>query len=163
MKTLHRFIPAMALALAACTPNGIAVVSGGGGGGGAVTHTVNINLTLYGSPTGTPYGQGAGFKPLVLDVAVGDSIVFKNMDSFAHTATLIPPSKTSNETKFPSAYPFSGSALTQSGSMLSAGWSSGELQAGSSSQTITVDKAGTYLFGCAIHYGAPMRGAIVAK
>jgi plastocyanin len=126
-------------------------------------HVVDINLTLYGSPTSTPYGQAAGFKPLILNVSVGDTIVFKNADSFAHTASLIPPAKTSNETAFPGQYPFSGSALSQSGSLLSAGWSSGELQAGATSQTITVDKAGTYLFGCAIHYPAPMRAAIVAQ
>jgi plastocyanin len=162
MKDGRILLSTAAFLLAACTPNGITAMSGGGGGGG-VTHIVDINLTLYGSPTTTPYGQGAGFKPLILDVAVGDSIVFKNADSFAHTATLIDPAKTSNETKFPTAYPFGGSAFNQSGSMLSAGWTSGELQAGSSSQTIKVDKAGTYLYGCAIHYGAPMRGAIVAK
>lgn len=156
------FLAALAIALSACTPNGIGA-AGSGGGGGGVVHVVDINLTLYGSPTSTPYGQAAGFKPLILDVNVGDTIVFKNMDSFAHTATLIPPAKTSNETAFPAQYPFSGSALSQSGSLLSAGWSSGEVQAGATSQTITVDKAGTYLFGCAIHYPAPMRAAIVAK
>ncbi|HZY98053.1 MAG TPA: plastocyanin/azurin family copper-binding protein [Candidatus Baltobacteraceae bacterium] len=159
MRAFHA--AAIALALASCTPNGIG--STGGGGGGAVVHTVDINLTIYGNATGTPYGQGAGFKPLILNVSVGDSIVFKNADSFAHTATLIPANKTSNETSFPSNYPFSGSALSQSGSALSAGWSSGELPAGSTSQTIIVDKAGTYLYGCAIHYGAPMRAAIVAQ
>jgi plastocyanin len=156
------FLAALAVALAACTPNGIGA-AGGGGGGGGVQHVVDINLTVYGNATSTPYGQGAGFKPLILNVSVGDTIVFKNADSFAHTATLIPPAKTSNETAFPSQYPFSGSALSQSGSLLSAGWSSGEVQAGATSQTITVDKAGTYLFGCAIHYGAPMRAAIVAQ
>jgi plastocyanin len=153
----------LALVLVSCTPNGIGSTGGGGGNGGGVAHTVDINLTLYGNATGTPYGQGAGFKSLILDVKVGDTIVFKNADSFAHTATLIPPGKTSNETQFPSPYPFSGSALSQSGAALSAGWSSGELPAGATSQTITVDKAGTYLYGCAIHYGAPMRGAIVAQ
>jgi plastocyanin len=47
--------------------------------------------------------------------------------------------------------------------MVSGGFSSGAMQAGSSSQSITVDRAGTYLFGCFFHYGAPMRGAIVAQ
>lgn len=157
------FFAALAIALAACTPNGIGAPGSGGGGGGGVMHEVDINLTVYGNATGTPYGQAAGFKPLILNVSVGDTIVFKNADSFAHTATMIPPGKTTNETAFPAQYPFSGSALSQSGSLLSAGWSSGEIQAGSTSQTITVDKAGTYLFGCAIHYGAPMRAAIVAQ
>jgi len=152
----------LAVALASCTPNGIGS-TGGGGTGGGVLHTIDINLTVYGNATNTPYGQGAGFKPLVINVNVGDTVAFKNADSFAHTATLIPPGKTTNETQFPSQYPFSGSALSQSGTTLSAGWSSGELQASSTSQTITVDKAGTYLYGCAIHYGAPMRGAIVAQ
>jgi plastocyanin len=37
------------------------------------------------------------------------------------------------------------------------------MQAGSGSQTVAADKAGTYLYGCFYHYGAPMRGAIVAQ
>ena len=49
------------------------------------------------------------------------------------------------------------------GTTLSGGFSSGALQPGSSSQTITADRAGTYLFGCFFHYGAPMRAAIVAQ
>jgi plastocyanin len=149
-----------AAVLTACTPNGIAASSGSGGGG--VTHVVDVNLTLN-APSSTPYGSSGGMKPAVLVVNLGDSIVFENSDSFAHTSTSIPASKSAGGTAFPSAYPFDGAALTQSGTTLSGGWSSGSLQPGGKSQTIKADKAGTYLYGCFYHYGAPMRGAIVVK
>jgi plastocyanin len=150
-----------ALMLASCTPNGIAAVGGGGGGGG-VTHVVDVNLTLNG-PSSTPYGESGAYKPAVLTVAVGDFVVFKNSDGFAHTSTSIAPAKTKNETQFPSQYPFNASALNQTGTTLSGGWTSGAIPAGGTSQTIKADKAGTYLYGCFFHYGSPMRGAIVAK
>jgi plastocyanin len=147
---------ALALALAACTPNGLSDSGGSGGGGGRIV-AVDVNLTLN-APVQTPYGQSGGMKPPVTTVQVGDSIVFNNSDGFAHTSTSIP-----GATKFPAGSPFNQGALTQSGSTLSGGWSSGAMQAGSSSQTVQADKAGTYLFGCYFHYGAPMRGAIVVQ
>jgi plastocyanin len=154
----RRFLLAAILALAAgCTPNGLGTSAGGGGGGGGVTHTVDVNLTLN-MPVSTPYGQSGGMKPAVTDVAVGDEIRFVNSDGFPHTATSIP-----NAQKFPASSPFTAGALNQSGTTLSGGFSSGAMQAGSGSQTILVDKPGTYLFGCFFHYGAPMRGAIVAQ
>lgn len=154
-------VAALAIALASCTPNGLGSVGGGGGGGG-LTHTVDLNLTVYGQ-SNTPYGQSVAVKPAVLDVAVGDTIVFHNGDGFAHTSTSIPVPDTTNETLFPSKYPFKSSALSQTGATLSGGWSSGALQAGSSSQSVLADKAGTYLYGCFFHYGGNMRGAIVAQ
>lgn len=157
MNASHRAAFAFALSLAACTPNGIGVTSGGGGGGGGQLVTIDVNLTLN-LPVQTPYGESGGMKPPVTNVNVGDSILFTNSDGFAHTATSIP-----NAQKFPNGSPFNQSATTQSGDNLSGGWSSGAMQAGTSSQTIAVDKPGTYLFGCYFHYGAPMRGAIVAK
>lgn len=155
------YIVAILLALAACTPNGIGSIGGGGGGG--VVHTVDLNLTVYQQVTNTPYGQSIAIKPALLNVAVGDSIVFKNADGFNHTSTSIPVADTNNETQFPGKYPFKSSALTQSGATLSGGWSSGALQAGATSQTVIADKAGTYLYGCFYHYSANMRGAIVAQ
>ncbi|HEY1656575.1 MAG TPA: plastocyanin/azurin family copper-binding protein [Candidatus Tumulicola sp.] len=148
---------AAAFLLAACTPNGVGVSTSSGGGGGGQTVTIDVNLTLN-LPVQTPYGQSGGMKPPVTTVHVGDSIVFNNSDGFAHTATAIP-----GATKFPAGSPFDQGATTQSGSTLSGGWSSGAMQAGSSSQTVKADKAGTYLFGCYFHYGAPMRGAIVVQ
>jgi len=165
MSALKTIALALALTASACTPNGISAVGGGGGGGGGVTHTVDLNLTNA-VVTSTPYGTSAAFTPPITMAKVGDSIVFKNTDSFNHTSTSIPPSKSNNETQFPSAYPFNGSALNQSGMTLSGGWSSGSLQAGATSQTIKADKAGTYLYGCFFHYGAVpthMRGAIVVQ
>jgi plastocyanin len=152
---------ALALALVACTPNGTGA-PGGSSGASSVTHVVDINLTLS-QPVSTKYGLSGAFTPAVLTVKVGDSIVFKNTDSFGHTSSIIPTSKTDNETKFPSEYPFSGIQQSPSGSTLSGGWTSGVLQAGATSQVIHADKAGTYLYGCEIHYGAPMRAAIVAQ
>jgi plastocyanin len=151
----------LALALAACTPNGTGS-AGGSGGGSGVMHVVDINLTLS-QPVSTKYGQSGAFTPAVLNVKVGDSIVFKNTDSFGHTSSIIPVAKTDNETKFPTLYPYNGIQQTPSGSTLSGGWTSGVLQAGATSQTILADKAGTYLYGCEIHYGAPMRAAIVVQ
>lgn len=148
---------AVALAVAACTPNGIGTSGGGGGGGGGVTHVVDVNLTLN-LPVSTPYGQSGGMKPPITMAKVGDSIKFVNTDGFAHTSTSIPKA-----TMFPAASPFGISALTQSGNTLSGGWSSGAMQAGSGSQIVSVDKPGTYLYGCFFHYPAPMRGAIVAQ
>lgn len=153
----------VAVVLAAgCTPNGIGVSGGGGGGSSGVNHVVDVNLTLN-APVQTPYGQSGGMKPPVLDVKVDDTVTFMNSDGFAHTSTSISPGQSKNETQFPNAYPFSGKALNQTGTTLSGGWTSGAMQAGESSQTVKVDKAGTYLYGCFYHYGAPMRGAIVAK
>ena len=151
----------LALATAACTPNGLGVSGSTGGGGGGVNHVVDVNLTLN-QPVSTPYGQSGGMKPPVLDVAVGDTVTFMNSDGFAHTSTSITPGQSMNETKFPSQYPFSQKALQQTGATLSGGWTSGAMQAGSGSQTVKADKPGTYLYGCYFHYGAPMRGAIVA-
>lgn len=148
-----RILPAaLLLLLAACTNGGVPVASGGSGG-----VAIDINLTLS-QPSKTQWGESGGYTPAITNVAVGSEIHFTNTDSFAHTATEIP-----NATQFPSGSPFHASATQQSGTNLSGGFSSGALQAGSSSQTISVDRAGTYLFGCFFHYGAPMRAAIVAQ
>lgn len=145
----------LALALAACTPGG-AAMTGGGSGGGNVT-TIDVNLTLS-QPVQTAYGQSGGMTPPVTTVPVGAVIQFTNTDGFAHTASLISGSK------FPAASPLTSAATTQHGNTIStANWTSGAMQAGTSSQPITVDKAGTYLYGCYFHFGAPMKGAIVAQ
>ena len=149
----QRIISAVTLGiLAACTNGGVPTSSGGSGG-----VTIDVNLTLS-VPTKTQYGESGGFKPAITTVAVGSQIRFVNTDSFAHTATIIPNAQT-----FPSGSPFNVSAVTQHGTTLSGGFTSGALQAGSSSQTITADRPGTYLFGCFFHYGAPMRAAIIAQ
>jgi plastocyanin len=80
-----------------------------------------------------------------------------NIDSFAHTASSF------DGAAFPAGSPLGGSALNTSGGRLSAAWTSGNLAAGASSQLLLADKAGTYLYGCFYHYGAPMRGAIVVQ
>jgi len=145
----------VALALAACTNGGTAVPSSGAAGGSA--RIVDVDLTKYAAQS-IAQGLAGGYAPIVTTVAVGTTIRFTNSDTFAHTATFIGQGGT-----FPAASPFGGSALTQSGTALSQGWSSGSLSAGAASQTILVDVPGTYLFGCFYHYGAPMRGVIVAQ
>jgi plastocyanin len=139
--------------LAACTAGGIPTSSGGSSG-----VTININLTLS-QPVQTPYGLSGGFTPAITTVPVGSQFHFTNTDSFAHTGSFLG----SQFTQFPAGSPLGQSATTQKGSTLSGGFTSGALQAGTSSQTITADRAGTYLFGCFFHYGAPMRGAIIAQ
>jgi plastocyanin len=149
---IRRFAAGIALVLGACTAGGIPTSSGGSGG-----ITIDVSLTQY-APTETPYGQSGGFSPPVTTVSVGSQIRFVNVDSFAHTATEIP-----GATTFPAGSPFNAGALQQKGTTLSGGFTSGALQPNASSQTITADQPGTYLFGCFFHYGAPMRAAIVAQ
>jgi len=146
----------LALALAACTPGGAAAI---GGGGGANVTTIDVNLTLS-QPVSTPYGQSGGMTPPITTVAVGSQIQFTNTDGFAHTASLLPGSPKT----FPSGSPLTGAATTLFGTTISTpNWTSGAMQAGASSQVITVDKPGTYLYGCFFHFAAPMKGAIVAQ
>ena len=118
--------------------------------------TIDVSLTAHGASS-TPYGQAGGYAPAVTSVAVGSTIRFINSDSFAHTATMVPGNT------FPVGSPIASSSQTPSGAQLSAAWSSGTLNAGQSSQSFLADRAGTYLYGCFFHYGAPMRGAIVAQ
>lgn len=141
------------LVAAACTAGGIPTSSGGAGG-----VAIDINLTLS-QPVKTQYGESGGFTPPITNVSVGSTLHFVNTDSFAHTASYLG----SKYTQFPAGSPLGIGATTQSGSTLSGGFTSGALQAGATSQTITVDQPGTYLFGCFFHYGAPMRAAIVAQ
>lgn len=153
MRNKLRLTSALAFVyVTACTNGGTPVPTGGSGG-----ITIDVNLTLN-QPLPTPYGLSAGYAPPVTTVAVGSQIRFMNTDSFTHTATLIPAA-----TQFPKGSPFGASALQQSGTNLSGGFSSGALLAGTSSQTITADRAGTYFYGCFFHYGAGMRGVVVAQ
>lgn len=153
---MKRVAFAFALLLCACTPGAMPAQGGSSPGGGPVT-TIDVNLTQH-APTQTPQGTSGGYAPAVTTVPVGSAIRFNNSDGFAHTATLIP-----NASSFPSGSVFDASALTQKGSTISGSWTSGTLSPGASSQILTVDRAGTYLYGCFFHYGAPMRGVIVAQ
>jgi plastocyanin len=150
---MRRVAVTSALLLAACTAGGIPTSSGGSGG-----VTIDVSLTQY-QPVPTPYGgTSRGYSPAITTVSVGTQIHFVNVDSFAHTATAL-----FGDTTFPAASPFGDGALNQTGTTISSNWTSGALQANGSSQTITADRAGTYLFGCFFHYGAGMRAAIVAQ
>lgn len=150
---------ALAIALlAGCTPGGAAGSNGGGGTPGAQVTKIDINLTLHSQPQQIAPGTAAGYAPVQTTVAAGTFVQFVNSDGFAHTATGIPGAST-----FPASSPFSVDAQRQSGTAISGTWTSGTLQAGQSSQVIQLDAPGTYLYGCFFHYGAPMRGAIVAQ
>lgn len=150
---------ALVLLLAACTPGGMLGSQGGASGTpGAQIAKIDVNLTLHSSTTQLAQGSAAGYSPAQTTVPVGSFVQFVNSDGFAHTATAIPGSGS-----FPASSPFGVSAQTQSGATISGSWSSGTLQAGASSQLIRIDAPGTYLYGCFFHYGAPMRGAIVAQ
>ena len=139
--------------LAGCTPG---APSAGTGSAAAATTTIDVSLTSS-SVASTAYGSAGGFAPVVTTVALGSSVRFVNVDSFSHTSTSL------GSATFPSSSPFGGSALNLSGNTLSGGWSSGTLGAGTASQPLLADKAGTYLYGCFFHYSAPMRGAIIVK
>jgi plastocyanin len=145
----------LVVALAACTPGGTVTTSAGASGANIVT--VDVSLTQYLPPIALPAGTGGGYHPALVNVGVGESVVFVNTDGFAHTATSI-----AGTSSFPAASPFTVSDQHSFGSQTSQAWSSGVLAPGASSQPILIDAAGTYFFGCFFHYGAPMRGEIVA-
>lgn len=155
---MKRVALALAALLAACTPGGVSGTGGGAAPGGPQVTRIDVNLTLHSAPTQLPQGSAAGYAPAQTTVPTGSFVQFFNSDGFAHTATGISAAST-----FPASSPFSVSAQQQNGSAISSAWSSGTLQAGQNSQLIRIDSAGTYLYGCFFHYGAPMRGVIVAQ
>lgn len=158
MKPPAFVLAAVLVTAAACTPGGVPGSGGGSVPSGSQIVKIDVNLTLHSSPTQLPQGSAAGYAPAQTTIAVGSFVQFVNSDGFAHTATGISGANT-----FPASSPFSVSAQQQTGSTISSGWSSGTLQAGQGSQLIQIDAPGTYLYGCFFHYGAPMRGAIVAQ
>ena len=128
------------------------------GAASAAAAATTIDVSLTSAPAAaTAYGSGGGYAPLVTTVALGTTVRFLNTDSFGHTASAI------GGTTFPASSPLTGAAQSSSGATLSGGWSSGTLGAGTASQALLADRAGTYLYGCFFHYGAPMRGAIVVR
>ncbi|MDB5043331.1 MAG: Copper binding protein plastocyanin/azurin family [Candidatus Eremiobacteraeota bacterium] len=143
--------------LAACTPG---APSAGAANAGATTSTslttIDVSLTTS-TVVATAFGSSGGFTPAIVTVPLGSTIRFVNVDSFAHTSSSF------DGTAFPAGSPLGGAALNTSGDRLSTGWTSGNLAAGASSQPLLADKAGTYLYGCFYHYGAPMRAAILVR
>jgi plastocyanin len=147
---------ALLLILCGCTAGGVA--SSGGGSIAPVMQVTKINVSLAAFPLqNTSAGSALGFSPEVVTIAVGSGVQFVNVDNTSHTATSFAGST------FPSQSPLGISATSASGSSLSGGFSSGTLQAGSSSNIFLVDRAGTYLYGCFFHYSGNMRGMIVAQ
>jgi plastocyanin len=143
----------LVLLLAGCTPG---AQPAGAGSAVAAATTIDVSLTSF--PSGaTAYGSAAGYSPPVTTVALGTTVRFRNVDSFAHTATSV------GGAAFPAASPLGANALNAMGDRLSTGWGTGTLAAGTASPPLLADVAGTYLYGCFFHYGAPMRGAIVVR
>ena len=141
------------LALAGCTPG--APPAGTGTAAVAATTTIDVSLSTL-TVTATQFGSAGGFTPPVTNVTVGSTIRFVNVDAATpHTSTSLSGSS------LPASSPFGANALSQFGGTLSGGWSSGTLGGGNGSQIVLADKPGTYLYGCAYHYGTPMRGAII--
>lgn len=145
----------LTLAATACTPGGMSPPAAGGAAVSTVTK-ISVSIAAFGQAS-TPAGPALGYDPLVSTLAVGSGVQFVNVDNTSHTASSVPG------TAFPAASPLSFSATSAFGSTLSAGWSSGTLQAGQSSAVLLVDKPGTYLYGCFFHYSGTMRGMIVAQ
>jgi plastocyanin len=142
--------------LAACTPGAPPAGAANAVASTSSSTTIDISLTTS-TVVATAFGSSGGFTPPVVTVPLGSTIRFVNVDSFAHTASSF------DGTAFPAGSPLGGAALNTFGDRLSSGWSSGNLGAGASSQPVLADKAGTYLYGCFFHYGAPMRGAILVR
>lgn len=142
------------LVLASCTPG---APPAGTGSTAAATTTIDVSLSTL-SVSATAYGSSGGFTPPVTTVTVGSTIRFVNVDvGTPHTATSLSGSS------FPPASPFGAAAFSKSGATLSGGFTSGTLGGGNGSQVLLADQPGTYLYGCAYHYDAPMRGAIVVR
>ena len=153
-----RLLPlSLVVLLAGCTfgapSSSVAPVAGGN----SAIVTVDVDLTLHPQLPIDLAGIGGGFSPAIVRVGVGAMMRFTNSDSFAHTATSL------TGRTFPDTSPFDSGALTLHGERLSAGFSSGVLAAGGSSQAILADEPGTYLYGCFFHYGAPMRAEIIVQ
>jgi plastocyanin len=139
-----------ALLAVGCTPGSFALASAGAAAG-VTGKVVTVDVDLSKDPN--------GYLPQNTVLSVGDGVRFHNSDGFAHTATSIAG------TTFPATYPFTNSALNQTGNKLSqglatGGFSSGNLTPDAVSQTLLADEPGTYLFGCFYHYGTPMRARI---
>lgn len=141
-------------ALAGCT-YGAPSASSAGPGGSVIT--IDVSLTAH-AQTPNAAGSSGGYAPATLTIPIGTHLQFFNSDSFAHTA-----SRVSNGATFPTSSPLGANALTPSGTSLSNAWTSGNLAAGARSGVLLADVAGTYLYGCFYHYGAPMRGALVVR
>ncbi|HEV7178513.1 MAG TPA: plastocyanin/azurin family copper-binding protein [Candidatus Baltobacteraceae bacterium] len=154
---MKRFFSLALILLASCTPGGVTPLGGSGANPQNVV-TVSVSLSAFGL-TQTPAGPALGYSPAIVTVPVGSGIRFVNTDNTTHTASAVPGSV------FPASSPLQFTATTpSSANAVSSGtWSSGALQAGTSSQVFLVDRPGTYLFGCFYHYSGKMRGEIVAQ
>jgi len=139
--------------LAGCTPG---APPAGSGSAAAATTTIDVSLTSS-TTVATAFGSAGGFTPTVTTVALGSTLRFVNVDSFAHTSSSL------GGATFPATSPLGAAALNAFGATLSGGWSSGALGAGNASPVLLADKTGTYLYGCFFHYGSPMRGAIIVQ
>jgi plastocyanin len=108
----------------------------------------NANLGGY---TQTQYSQAIGFPP-------GTKITIRNLSKKTpHTLNVVAKIK-GRPARFPKNPDLKTGA--QGHGVLDTGYASGIIQPGKS-VTVTLSKAGTYLIGCAFHYGEGMHDVLV--
>ena len=135
------------------------------------TETVGINLTGQQAVKVRHYGNVLGYFPgatkapsAVVVIPVGSSVVFTNLDSgLPHTAALLGDA-TKKHANWPSSFT-GGTTTSKAGTDISTtGFTTGTLNAGSTSATYAANVPGFYMFGCAFHYVSHgMRTVIIVK
>ncbi|HEY1656572.1 MAG TPA: plastocyanin/azurin family copper-binding protein [Candidatus Tumulicola sp.] len=120
---------------------------------GVGTYSSPFWKATLGGYTQMKYAQSLGFPP-------GTKITIRNLSKKTpHTLNVVAAIKGP-----PANFPKNPSLKTQKhgGSVLEAGYASGVIQPGKS-VTVTLSKAGTYLIGCAFHYGEGMHDVLVVS
>ncbi len=110
-------------------------------------------VALLGGFTQTTYSQALGFPP-------GTKITIHNLSkSITHTLDVVKVI-----TKPPAIFPSSPklSVPAKGAGKLEAGYASGPIKPGKT-VTVTLEKAGIYLIGCAFHYHEGMRDVLVVQ
>lgn len=110
-------------------------------------------VALLGGFTQTTYSQALGFPP-------GTKITIHNLSkSITHTLDVVKVI-----TKPPAIFPSSPklSVPAKGAGKLEAGYASGPIKPGKT-VTVTLEKAGIYLIGCAFHYHEGMRDVLVVE
>jgi plastocyanin len=115
----------------------------------------NVRMGYWGVTVGgftqTQYSQTLAFP-------VGTKITIRNLSKMnAHTLDVV-KQITGHRASFPGNPPLPTSAHGHG--ILAVGYASGVIQPGHS-VTVTLSKAGTYLIGCAFHYGFGMRDVLI--
>jgi plastocyanin len=133
--------------------------------------TVGIRLNGENPGQSKPYGQVLGYfkgtkakKSAVVTIPLGSNVVFSNVDgSFPHTGSFLGDAS-KKSAPWPSSFTGSGTQSKAGTDISTADFSTGTLNAGSSSLVYTANVPGFYMFGCAFHYVShEMRDIIIVK